>query len=72
MPDYGDAHYNLGLLLIGMGRQTDALAEFKATLKSDPNNAAAHDAHGARHLDYSAGRYGSPRPVRHGTLEAAR
>jgi len=42
-PDAYMAHNNYGNFLLGQGRAQDAIAEFKAALRIEPNNSEAHD-----------------------------
>jgi tetratricopeptide (TPR) repeat protein len=36
-PDYGRAHFSLGVLLNDAGRYPEAVDHFRAALKNDPN-----------------------------------
>ena len=42
-PDAYMAHNNYGNFLLGQGRVQDAIAEFKAALRIEPNNSETHD-----------------------------
>jgi tetratricopeptide (TPR) repeat protein len=41
-PAYADAHYNLGVALARAGRAPEAVAEFEAALRLEPDSARAH------------------------------
>ena len=44
MPEYVDARLGLARVLADRGRSNEALAQYAAVLKIDPNNAEARDA----------------------------
>jgi len=41
-PAYAEAHYNLGLALAKAGRAPEAITEFEAVLRADPDSARTH------------------------------
>ncbi|HYU43287.1 MAG TPA: tetratricopeptide repeat protein, partial [Vicinamibacteria bacterium] len=41
-PDYADAHYMLGTVLKQQGKEDDALAQFRETVRLQPRSAEAH------------------------------
>ncbi|HEV8073334.1 MAG TPA: tetratricopeptide repeat protein [Opitutaceae bacterium] len=41
-PDNARAHYNLGVILTGLGRSQEAITEYKAALRINPHYAEAH------------------------------
>lgn len=45
-PDYADAHYNLGSVLLQKGEIDQAVAQWRTTLSLNPNDAGAHIALG--------------------------
>ena len=46
-PDFGDAHYYLGIALFRLGRGAEAISHLELGLKSRPDDAAAHGRLGA-------------------------
>jgi tetratricopeptide (TPR) repeat protein len=42
-PESARAHYNLGFVLMGLGRSQEAIPEYEAALRIDPNYAQAHN-----------------------------
>jgi tetratricopeptide (TPR) repeat protein len=43
LPDNERAHYNLGVTLMSLSRSQDAITQYKAALRIDPNYAEAHN-----------------------------
>ena len=42
-PDFAGAHFNLGNVLQGMGRNYDAVAQYREALRYDPASVDAHN-----------------------------
>jgi len=43
-PQWAEAHYQLGRALLQAGRREEAMEEFRAAVKYDPEHVAARDA----------------------------